>query len=146
MAHWNFHPAVRTGGDLSIGERAADKLKVAFGSWGFLLSMIGGIACWIVWNKVAPSGWRWDSADLLLLNLTLSVMAGLQGGALQIASNRGDRINSELAKHTFENGEVDRKNGERLLAMNEQQLEILRKLDRLQAAVNELSDNEGTSP
>jgi uncharacterized membrane protein len=137
MSHWRFHPAVRTGPDLTFGERSADRLKAAFGSWRFLLSMIGGIVFWICWNKLAPHGWHFDSTDLLFLNLTLSIMAGLQGGALQIASNRGDRISSELARHTYENGLVDKQNGERLMQMNKQQLQILQELRDIRRRLDE---------
>ena len=125
---WHAHPHVRTGTDLTVGERAADRLKHAFGSWGFLLGMLAGIVVWIVWNKATPPGWHWDSTDLLLLNLCLSITAGLQGGALQIASNRGDRIASELAMHTFENGRE-------LLELNRRQMDILTELQELRALV-----------
>jgi uncharacterized membrane protein len=101
-AMWHRHPAVRSGSDLTFGERSADTLKHVFGSWGFLLTLVGGIVAWIGWNKLAPAAWHWDTSELLLLNLCLSIMAGLQGGALQIASNRGDRISSELAVSTHQ--------------------------------------------
>jgi len=97
---WHRIPHVRSGDQLTIGERSADELKHVFGSWAFLLTMIGGILAWIGWNKLAPAAWHWDTSELLLLNLCLSIVAGLQGGALQIASNRGDRISSELAVST----------------------------------------------
>ena len=123
-ALWHRHPGIRTGDELTFGERAADHLKRTFGSWGFLLSLIGGIVAWIAWNKLAPAGWRWDTSELLLLNLCLSIIAGLQGGALQIASNRGDRINSELALSTHATGE-------KLLELNLAQMQILQELRRI---------------
>jgi hypothetical protein len=70
---------------------------------------------------------------LLLLNLCLSIMAGLQGGALQIASNRGDRISSELALSAHANGEE-------LLTLNRQQMQILTRLDGLTEQVSGLAE------
>ena len=33
---WHRHPGVRTGDDLTIGERAADRMRDSFGSWTFI--------------------------------------------------------------------------------------------------------------
>lgn len=137
---WYRHPAVRTGSELSFGERSADHLKRVFGSWAFLLGVIGAITLWIVSNKFKIA--VWDSSDLLLLNLCLSIMAGLQGGALQIASNRGDRISSELAVSTF-------KNGETLLALNQRQIEMLERIELMSAQIDHIEnevDPDAQSP
>jgi uncharacterized membrane protein len=128
-ALWHKHPGVRSGNQLTLGERAADRLKQYFGSWGFLLGMVALILLWITVIKTGVA--HFDSPDLLLLNLTLSIMAGLQGGALQIASNRGDRVSSELALHTFENGQ-------QLLEMNKRQLELLEAIHTMQDEVAQL--------
>lgn len=113
---WVLHPHVRTGAQLSVGERAADLLKNAMGTWSAL-----GVA-------VAAIGTYWTLAKdpgHLNLNLALSLVAAVQGIVLQIALNRGDRISAELAQHTFDNGQ-------RLLAINEQQSELLGEIHGLQ--------------
>lgn len=102
---WRKHPAVRTGDQLSTGERAADHLKAAFGSWTFLIILNVFIAAWIGVNVLLPHADRWDVFPFILLNLGLSWLAAQQGGALQIAANRGDRINAEVAQHTAANTE-----------------------------------------
>ena len=100
---WRKHPGVRSGDQLSAGERAADHLKAAFGSWAFLIVLNTFIVAWIAANILLPHASRWDVYPFILLNLGLSWLAAQQGGALQIAANRGDRISSELALHTEQN-------------------------------------------
>lgn len=39
--HWHRHPAVRTGQQLALGERSADKLRNGMGSWGFVFGSLG---------------------------------------------------------------------------------------------------------
>lgn len=129
-ALWAHHPHVRTGDELSSGERAADVLKHSFGSWTFLVLLNGFIAVWAVLNWVGIV--HFDPYPFIALNLVLSWLASQQGGALQIAANRGDRIASELALSTHENGV-------KLLALNEQQMAILTELRALRAAVDEQS-------
>ena len=130
MNHWHAHPHVRTCEQLSMGERAADRLKAAFGSWTFLMLLNGFIVAWIAANLI--TGRPWDPYPFILLNLGLSWLAAQQGGALQIAANRGDRIASEVAMGTY-------RNGEELLTLNKRQLEILGRLDGLDAKVEALA-------
>jgi uncharacterized membrane protein len=127
MSHWNFHPTVRSGSDLSAGERAADRLKATFGSWTFLGTLNAFIFVWILANLIF---FHFDPYPFILLNLGLSWLAAQQGGALQIAANRGDRIASEQARHTVENSE-------RLIEMNERQLAMLEEIRQLRAQIQD---------
>ena len=122
---WHEHPHVRTGSELSLGERSADVLKRAFGSWPFLGILNAGILVWTVANWVHIT--HFDPYPFIALNLVLSWLAAQQGGALQIAANRGDRIASELAMSTHENG-VE------ILKINQTQLQILEEMRLLRAA------------
>jgi len=123
---WHKHPGVRSGDQLSLGERAADHLKATFGSWTFLGVLNGFIAVWIIANLVLSR--PFDPYPFILLNLGLSWLAAQQGGALQIAANRGDRISAEVAAHT-------RENTDSLIKINEQQLAILTELRELRSLV-----------
>lgn len=123
---WQRHPHVQN--DLTFGERAADRLKHWFGTWTLLFGIIAFILFWLLFIV--------DPGELHL-NLGLSFVASIQGVVLQIAANRGDRIAGELAQHTFAYAQ-------KLLALNEQQLEILKRLDRLQVSVDRLSDESGS--
>ncbi len=129
MSHWTAHPHVRTGDQLSVGERAADRLKATFGSWTFLMVLNGFIVAWIAANLLL--GKPFDPYPFILLNLGLSWLAAQQGGALQIAANRGDRIASEVAMGTHENSQKLLGLQQQLLEMQEQQMAILAELRQL---------------
>jgi uncharacterized membrane protein len=131
VSHWARHPHVRTGKDLTFGERAADRLKATFGSWAFLIILNVLILGWIASNVLLPHASRWDIYPFILLNLGLSWLAAQQGGALQIAANRGDRIASEVAMGTF-------KNGEELLKLNDQIRQLIEQNTDLTAQVHAL--------
>jgi uncharacterized membrane protein len=103
---WDAHPAVRTGADLTFGERAADKMRMGMGSWAFIFGFLGFMAVWVALNVTAWVA-HWDPYPFILLNLLLSTLAGLQGGILLIAAKRADQISSELAMHVYDNGERD---------------------------------------
>ena len=100
---WDDHPAVRTGSDLSLGERAADVIRNGMGSWGFVFAAVCFLAVWVIGN----GDHGFDPFPFILLNLLLSCLAALQGAILLIAAKRTDQISSELAEHTYE---IDREN------------------------------------
>lgn len=118
---WERHPHVRTGRDLSFGERAADGLKHWFGTWTVLGLIVAGIFLWLGFVK--------DPGELHL-NLGLSFLASVQGVVLQIAANRGDRIAAEVAAGTHANTS-------KLLELQEQQMSILAELRSLRKAVTD---------
>jgi len=98
-SHWDFHPKVRSGDQLTFGEKAADQLRHGLGSWFFVLGFIGVIFIWIALNATVLA---FDHYPYILLNLILSTLAGLQGAVLLIAAKRSDAISAQLAKHHFE--------------------------------------------
>jgi uncharacterized membrane protein len=98
MTLWHHHPGVRSGGDLTFGERSADKLRNGMGSWAFVFCALAFLGCWMLYNR----GSGFDPYPFILLNLLLSCLAALQGAILLIAARRADQISSELAKHTFD--------------------------------------------
>jgi uncharacterized membrane protein len=113
---WRRHPAVRSGDQLSLGERAADRMRNGMGSWPFVFVFFGVMITWAVANGVLHVGGvsGFDPYPFILLNLFLSMLAGIQAAALLIAAKRADAVSSEVALHT-ENNTDDIK---RLLAEN----------------------------
>ncbi len=97
LASWN-HPAVPSEGDLTIGERAADKMRKGMGSWAFVFSALAFLALWMAYNR----NQGFDKYPFILLNLILSCLAAMQGAILLIAAKRSDQISSLLATHDFE--------------------------------------------
>jgi uncharacterized membrane protein len=107
LTYWDSHPAVPTGGQLTLGERAADTMRNSMGSWGFVGLFITIMAAWAVLNSVFWFGGTngkhgFDPYPYILLNLFLSMVAGLQGAILLIAAKRSDQIASQLAEHDYE--------------------------------------------
>ena len=107
QTHWHRHPGVRSGDQLSLGERAADRMRNMMGSWPFVFSFFGIMALWVLVNTVflqhVLSGKAFDPYPYILLNLFLSMLAGVQAAALLIAAKRADAISSEIAIHTEHN-------------------------------------------
>ncbi len=105
---WHRHPGVRTHEQLTAGERAADAVRNGMGSWPFVFGFLATMAIWAVVNSVFYLGGHhgkhgFDPYPYILLNLMLSMVAGLQGAILLIAAKRADQIASELAVHTYDN-------------------------------------------
>jgi len=99
-SHWHFHPAVRSGDERTLGERAADGMRHGMGSWPFVFGFLGIMAVWMTYNSLSNK--PFDIYPFILLNLSLSTLAGLQGAILLIANKRADRISAELAAYHLE--------------------------------------------
>ena len=99
------HPGVRSGADLTVGERAADRMRNFMGSWPFVFGFFAVMGAWVVINSVLALGGPhgFDPYPYILLNLFLSMLAGVQAAALLIAAKRADAIASEIAIHTEKN-------------------------------------------
>jgi len=107
QSHWHKHPGVRTGSDLSLGERSADRMRNMMGSWPFVFSFFGIMIAWALVNTLffehVLHHKAFDPYPYILLNLFLSMLAGVQAAALLIAAKRADAISSEVALHTANN-------------------------------------------
>jgi uncharacterized membrane protein len=109
QTHWHKHPAVRSGDQLTLGERAADRMRNVMGSWPFVFAFFTVMIVWAVVNTVflhrVLHHKAFDPYPYILLNLFLSMLAGVQAAALLIAAKRADAIASEVALHTEKNTE-----------------------------------------
>ena len=105
QTHWHKHPGVRSGDELTLGERAADRMRNTMGSWPFVFLAV--MIIWAIVNVVVLERVLHDKAfdpyPFILLNLFLSMLAGVQAAALLIAAKRSDAIASEVAIHTEKN-------------------------------------------
>jgi uncharacterized membrane protein len=88
---------VRSGNQLTLGERAADRLRNGMGSWTFVFAALIFLAGWMMGN----GGTGFDPYPFILLNLILSCLAAMQGAILLIAARRADQISSELSAHDY---------------------------------------------
>jgi uncharacterized membrane protein len=128
MARWHEHPATRKYGktELSFGQRSADVLRNAMGSWPFVFGALAFLAIWMYFNNDGA----FDPFPFILLNLILSCIAALQGAILLIAAKREDQINSDLAMHTYQ---IDQEN----LELTRQVHELSLRIEKLTAEVHD---------
>ncbi|MBU6495411.1 MAG: DUF1003 domain-containing protein [Acidobacteria bacterium] len=79
------------------------------GSWTFVFAFFAVMIAWALTNTVVLTRVlhhrAFDPYPYILLNLFLSMMAGVQAAALLIAAKRSDAVASEVAVHTEHNTE-----------------------------------------
>jgi uncharacterized membrane protein len=124
----NWHTAHRE--SLTRGQRAADVMRNSMGSWTFVGGFVLFMAAWAFVNSTLPRG-AWDPYPFILLNLFLSMLAGLQGAILLIAAKRQDAIAAALAQHDYDTNVAAKTDIERLIDINERQIEMIRDLHQL---------------
>jgi uncharacterized membrane protein len=82
-------------------------MRNMMGSWGFVFGFFAVMIAWALVNTVffehVLHRKAFDPYPYILLNLFLSMMAGVQAAALLIAAKRADGISSEVAVHTANN-------------------------------------------
>ena len=121
----NWHTAAKS--NLSRGERAADLMRNGMGSWIFVGCFIAFMIVWAIVN-LALAAKGWDPYPFILLNLFLSMLAGLQGAILLIAAKRQDAIAAALAQHDYDTNVAAKHDIETLLELNRRQLELIEQL------------------
>ena len=103
-------------------------MRNGMGSWGF----VGGFVLFmLLWAIATTATLGWDPYPFILLNLFLSMLAGLQGAILLIAAKRQDAIAAVLAQHDFDTNIAAKADIEALLAINRNQLEMIADLHQL---------------
>lgn len=84
-------------------------MRNAMGSWTFVFVFFAVMIAWALVNTVLLTRVlhhrAFDPYPYILLNLFLSMMAGVQAAALLIAAKRSDAVASEVAVHTEHNTE-----------------------------------------
>lgn len=107
---------------MTLSDRAADAIAEFGGSWKFILTAIGIIITWIIFNSwILIKGF--DPIPYQMLNLVMGIIAGLQAPIIMMSQNRQgskDRIRADL------DYQVNLKNE---LALTE----VLRRLDVLES-------------
>jgi uncharacterized membrane protein len=116
---------------LTRGQRAADLMRNGMGSWPFVGGFVAFMVVWAAFNTIVLASHAWDPYPYILLNLFLSMLAGLQGAILLIAAKRQDAIAGVMAQHDYDTNVKSEKEIELLMTINRQQLEILREIQGL---------------
>jgi len=124
---------------MKVGDRAADILRNGMGSWRFVGGFIGFM---LVWAWINSLGNSWDPYPFILLNLLLSMLAGLQGAILLISARRQDAIAAALAQSDYETNAAAKEDIEKVMAMNDQQTMLLIKLLDLKTTATDNAPSE----
>jgi len=85
----------------ALGDRAADRLNAAIGSWAFVIAQAAFLAAWFMLNTVAWF-YHWDNYPFVLANLFMSAEAAFTGPVLLMASNRQSAIDSATIQSDHE--------------------------------------------
>ncbi|WEO79394.1 DUF1003 domain-containing protein [Cryobacterium sp. SO2] len=100
------------------------------GSWRFVGGFVLVMVLWAIANSVTTG---WDPYPFILLNLFLSMLAGLQGAILLIAAKRQDAIAAALAQHDFDTDTSSKADLEALLEINRHQVVMIEELREIMA-------------
>jgi uncharacterized membrane protein len=87
-------------GQATTGERAADWVASAVGSWGFIIGQIALLVIWVILNVTA---WvkHWDPYPFILMNLFLSMQAALTAPVIMMSQNRQSTRDRLEAQNDF---------------------------------------------
>jgi uncharacterized membrane protein len=129
----------------TLGERLADRIASFGGSWTFLICFGAFLALWIAVNS-AVLIWRpVDPYPFILLNLVLSCLAAIQAPIIMMSQNRQEAKDRLRSQHDYQvnlKAELEIRHlhekidhllshqWERLVAIQEVQLELLSELGR----------------
>jgi uncharacterized membrane protein len=118
---------------LTRGERAADIMRNGMGSWAFVGGFLAFMAVWALVNTLTKG---WDPYPFILLNLFLSMLAGLQGAILLIAAKRQDAIAATLSQHDYTTNLAAKRDIDEVLEINNRQLVMIAELHELLARLD----------
>jgi uncharacterized membrane protein len=88
-------------GQLSFGERFADRVAEFGGSWTFILCFMSVLVTWIFVNSVGLLTRAFDPFPFILLNLVLSCIAALQAPVIMMSQNRQSIKDRLRASHDY---------------------------------------------
>jgi uncharacterized membrane protein len=88
--------------NLSMGERAADRIALFAGSWKFISIFLGVLLLWIIINSIALFAKPFDPYPFILMNLILSCVAALQAPVIMMSQNRQEKKDRLRAEHDYE--------------------------------------------
>lgn len=88
-------------GELTLGQRLADRIAAFGGSWFFILSFFTFILLWMVANLWLLSAHTFDPFPFILLNLILSCLAAIQAPIIMMSQNRQEQKDRQRSEHDY---------------------------------------------
>ncbi len=140
-----YHPSRRR--DLTMGQKAADKITTWAGSWTFIFLFMVLMFVWM-WLNISAYVLVWDPYPFILLNLALSCLAAIQAPIILMSQNRTNEMDRVRAEYDYS---INRK-AEREIINVQNELAVIREMVHSlggkakgggRAAVNGKRINEG---
>ncbi len=97
-------------GQLTFGERLADRVAAFGGSWTFIICFGVTLAAWVIGNTVAVAKHPFDPYPFIFLNLILSMLAAIQAPVIMMSQNRQgakDRMKTDMDYRIDLKGELE---------------------------------------
>lgn len=88
-------------GDLTTGEKLADKVASFGGSWSFIIVFFSFIMIWIFINILFIATKLFDPYPFILLNLILSCLAAIQAPIIMMSQNRQEQKDRMRGEHDY---------------------------------------------
>jgi len=146
---------------MTFGERMADRLAELAGSWNFIIGFLGLIALWVMLNASQLVFHAFDPYPFILLNLILSLLAGLQAPVIMMSQNRQEDRDRLRAENDYEVNlkaeleieqlhqkmdELREQQWQELLQIQERQIELLKQqISMLQGIINQTGGHPASS-
>ena len=92
--------ASRPEDQLTLGQRVADMVAAAMGSWPFIIIQSAILFVWIILNFTAYVK-HWDPYPFILLNLALSFQAAYAAPVIMMSQNRQQEIDRKEAENDY---------------------------------------------
>ena len=88
-------------GQLTLGDRLADRIATFGGSWTFIITFFSFILIWMAINIWILATKPFDPYPFILLNLILSCLAAIQAPIIMMSQNRQETKDRQRAEHDY---------------------------------------------
>lgn len=88
-------------GQLTLGDRLADRIATFGGSWTFIIAFFSFILVWMIINIWILATRPFDPYPFILLNLILSCLAAIQAPIIMMSQNRQETKDRQRAEHDY---------------------------------------------
>jgi uncharacterized membrane protein len=88
-------------GNLSVGQRMADRIASFGGSWTFIIVFFSFIVIWMSINIWLLHAKPFDPYPFILLNLILSCLAAIQAPIIMMSQNRQEQKDRQRGEHDY---------------------------------------------
>ena len=134
----------------TIGRRLADRVTSILGSWTFIIIQTAILSAWIALNIIAWIN-HWDPYPFIFLNLALSFQAAYSAPIIMMSQNRQALKDRAVAANDYEVNlraemevaliherldELIERQWQTLMLAQQEQLELLRRIDVLTAEIH----------